>query len=117
MPADIQQWNGASDDWHTTMARVVLRTGGEFSIPPGGEGRQHGFRLRRNLYENVELQRIGYSLGGGMGQVEFVPGRGDVTVRVTFDAEEIHSLDRQRGRWQAILENFARYAVGEQQVV
>ena len=30
-PADIVQWNAASDDWHTTAATVDLRVGGQFS--------------------------------------------------------------------------------------
>ena len=30
-PADIVQWNAASDDWHTTTASVELRVGGQFS--------------------------------------------------------------------------------------
>src|SRR5690606_41307355 len=27
-PADIRQWNAASDDWHTTESTVDLREGG-----------------------------------------------------------------------------------------
>jgi len=30
----IVQWNAASDDWHTTSARVDLRVGGAFSSWP-----------------------------------------------------------------------------------
>ena len=30
-PADIVQWNAASDDWHTTSATVDLRPDGTFS--------------------------------------------------------------------------------------
>nr|MBP9771287.1 SRPBCC domain-containing protein [Candidatus Gracilibacteria bacterium] len=30
-PADIVQWNAASDDWHTTKSENDLRTGGKFS--------------------------------------------------------------------------------------
>ena len=29
-PADIQQWNTAQDDWHTTRSTVDLREGGRF---------------------------------------------------------------------------------------
>jgi hypothetical protein len=32
-----------------------------------------------------------------------------VVVRVTFEAEEVHSVDQQRDGWQAILNNFARH--------
>ena len=30
-PENIKQWNAASDDWHTTTAKVDLRVGGAFS--------------------------------------------------------------------------------------
>jgi hypothetical protein len=30
-PADIMEWNSASDDWHTSRATVDLRVGGAFS--------------------------------------------------------------------------------------
>ena len=32
-----------------------------------------------------------------------------VTVRVSFDAEEEHSVEQQREGWQAILDNFATH--------
>ena len=44
-PADIIQWNAASDDWHTTAATVDLRVGGNFSsrmeAKDGKIGRAH----------------------------------------------------------------------------
>ena len=39
----------------------------------------------------------------------FDEGKDGVTVRVTFDAEETHSVEQQRGGWQAILDRFARH--------
>src|SRR5258708_10678566 len=38
-PADIKQWNAASDDWHTTAASVDLREGGKFSSHMRGGAR------------------------------------------------------------------------------
>jgi hypothetical protein len=45
-------------------------------------------------------------------QVDFTPHDKSVNVRVTFDAEDTHPVEMQRGGWQAIFNNFARYAEG-----
>jgi hypothetical protein len=44
--------------------------------------------------------------------VEFIETPDGVNVRVTFDAEETHSVEQQQGGWQAILDNFARHVEG-----
>jgi uncharacterized protein YndB with AHSA1/START domain len=38
-PEDIQQWNAASDDWHTTAATVDLRVGGPVQLAHGSQRR------------------------------------------------------------------------------
>ena len=42
-PADIVQWNAASDDWHTTTAKVDLRVGGVFSSRMEAKDGSFGF--------------------------------------------------------------------------
>jgi uncharacterized protein YndB with AHSA1/START domain len=42
-PADIKQWNTASDDWHTTQAAVDLRVGGAFSSRMEAKDGSFGF--------------------------------------------------------------------------
>jgi uncharacterized protein YndB with AHSA1/START domain len=43
-PADIEQWNAAQSDWHTTRSTVDLREGGKFlsrmEAKDGSEGLQ-----------------------------------------------------------------------------
>ena len=46
-PEDIEQWNAASDDWHTTDATVDLRVGGSFSSRMEAKGRSMGFDFKR----------------------------------------------------------------------
>lgn len=41
--------------------------------------------------------------------MQFLQQDAGVTVRVTFAAETMHSIEQQREGWQAILNNFARY--------
>jgi hypothetical protein len=41
--------------------------------------------------------------------LEFIAGQDGVTVRETFDADTTHSVERQRGGWQAISKNFKKH--------
>ncbi|MDE3010912.1 MAG: SRPBCC family protein [Pseudomonadota bacterium] len=108
-PADIVQWNSASDDWHTTQAAVDLRVGGAFSSRMEARDGSFGFDFA-GTYIRVEPERlIEYAFGDRSARVEFEPGADGVTVRVTFDAETTHPIEQQRQGWQAILDRFARH--------
>jgi uncharacterized protein YndB with AHSA1/START domain len=97
-PADIQQWNAASDDWHTPSSTVDLREGGRFSC-----------RMEDTRVE--PRKRIEYEMSDGRRvQVEFAQHPDGVAVKETFDAETENSPELQRQGWQAILDNFARHA-------
>ena len=98
-PADIKQWNAASDDWHTTAASV--------------DGSM-GFDFAGTYTKIVKHKLIEYSFGDRTAQVEFTPDAKGVVMRVTFDSEPTHSIEQQQGGWQAILNNFARHVEGNQ---
>jgi len=108
-PADITQWNAASDDWHTTKSEVDLREGGAFSSRMEAKDGSFGFDFAGTYTKIVPHELIEYSLGERGAVVEFVPGADGVTVRVTFDAETENSVDMQRDGWQAILNNFKKH--------
>ena len=108
-PDDIKQWNTASDDWHTTRATVDLREGGQFSSRMEAKDGSFGFDFAGTYTRIRPNALIEYAFGDRSGAVEFVPGAGGVTVRVTFDAESTHPEEQQRQGWQAILDNFARH--------
>ena len=114
-PADIVQWNAASDDWHTTAAAVDLRVGGQFSSRMEAKDGSMGFDFAGTYTKIVEHKLIEYSFGDRTAQVEFVPGPNGVAVRVTFDSEDTHSIEQQRGGWQAILNSFARHVEAKRQ--
>jgi uncharacterized protein YndB with AHSA1/START domain len=113
-PADIKQWNAASDDWHTTAASVDLREGGAFSSRMEAKDGSMGFDFAGTYTKIVKHKLIEYSFGDRMAQVEFTPDAKGVVIRVTFDSEPTHSIEQQRGGWQAILNNFARHVEGNQ---
>ncbi len=108
-PEDIKQWNAASDDWHTTAATVDLRVGGNFSSRMEAKDGSFGFDFA-GTYTKIEDRRLlEYAFGDRTARVEFLPAKAGVTVRVTFDSEQTHSIEQQRDGWQAILKNFARH--------
>jgi uncharacterized protein YndB with AHSA1/START domain len=113
-PAEIKQWNAASDDWHTTAASVDLREGGAFSSRMEAKDGSMGFDFAGTYTEIVEHKRIAYAFGERKAEVEFVPGPKGILVRVVFDGESTHSVEQQQGGWQAILDNFARYVEAKQ---
>ncbi|HOB65485.1 SRPBCC family protein [Ottowia sp.] len=112
-PRAIERWNAASPDWHTPRASVDLREGGSFCSRMEARDGSAGFDFE-GTYTRIEPQRlIEYVIGDGRKvRVEFVPTGGTVTVRETFDAENMHSAEQQRQGWQAILDNFARHVEG-----
>ena len=108
-PADILVWNTASEDWHTTIAEVDLRVGGEFKSRMEARDGSFGFDFA-GTYTRVDVhQRIEYAFGDRTAQVAFTTAAEGVNVSVTFDAEETHSIEQQQQGWQAILNNFARH--------
>ena len=113
-PEDIQVWNTASPDWHTTASSVDLRVGGQFSSRMEAKDGSFGFDFA-GVYTQVEApHRLAYAFGERTGTVEFVQARNGVTVTVSFDAETTHPEEQQRAGWQAILDNFARHVVASQ---
>lgn len=113
-PADIVQWNAASDDWHTIKASVDLRVGGAFSSRMEAKDGSIGFDFAGE-YTRVKPQKLLESkLGDRMVLVEFLPGDSGVTLRETFDAEPSQPIEMQQQGWQAILDNFARHVRAKQ---
>jgi uncharacterized protein YndB with AHSA1/START domain len=108
-PEDIQQWNAASDDWHTTAATVDLREGGIFSSRMEAKDGSMGFDFAGTYTKIVPNERIEAQFGDRALVVEFVPSPTGVTVRETFDAEETHPVEMQKAGWQAILDRFAKH--------
>jgi len=115
-PEDIKQWNAASDDWHTPAATVDLRVGGVFSSRMEAKDGSVGFDFAGTYTKIIDYKLIEYSFGDRKAQVEFAPGPDGVTVRVTFDSESTHSIEQQRGGWQAILDRFATYVEAKRRV-
>ena len=109
-PADIKEWNAASDDWHTTSSTVELREGGKFSARMEAKDGSEGFDFEGTYTRVVPQQLIEYRMADGRNvRVEFSRAGGGVLVKETFDAESENKPEVQRQGWQAILDHFARH--------
>lgn len=112
-PADIVQWNAASDDWHTISSTVDLRPGGNFSSRMEAKDGSFGFDFEGTYTRVIEFELIEYSFGDRLASVSFQQEEAGVRVMVEFDAEEENSPEDQRQGWQAILDNFARHVLAK----
>ena len=110
-PEYIMQWAAASDDWHTTRSENDLRVGGTFVSRMEAKDGSFGFDFG-GVYDVVNTNElIEYTLGDGRKVVISFSGKGnDTQVIETFDAEGTNPIEMQRGGWQAILDNFKKYA-------
>jgi uncharacterized protein YndB with AHSA1/START domain len=109
-PADIEQWNTAPDDWHTTRSSVDLREGGKFRSRMEAKDGSEGFDFEGTYTRVVPHKTIEYRMSDGREvTVEFVERAATVLVQETFDAETENPPELQRSGWQAILDNFGRH--------
>lgn len=110
-PEYITQWNSASDDWHTPRAENDLRVGGKFLSRMEAKDGSFGFDFW-GIYDQVEVHKlIEYTMGDGRKSTTHFSREGDKTkVVTTFEAEGTNPVEMQRGGWQAILDNFKKYA-------
>jgi uncharacterized protein YndB with AHSA1/START domain len=114
-PQHITKWNTASHDWHTPKAENDLRVGGSFSSRMEARDGSIGFDFG-GTYDEVEPpRRIAYTMSDGRRvQISFEEVSNGTHVAETFEAESQNPVDIQRGGWQAILDNFRKYAEGRQ---
>ena len=113
-PEDIMKWNNASDDWHTPSAENDLRVGGAFKSRMEARDGSMGFDFG-GIYDEVKPnERIAYTIGDGRKVIIVFTGEnGKTRVEETFEVENTNPVEMQRGGWQAILNNFKKYAEGK----
>jgi uncharacterized protein YndB with AHSA1/START domain len=109
-PADIVQWNFASDDWCCPDAKVDLRVGGAYKARMEANDGSFGFDFEGVYEEVVPSNAITLAMSDGRKtRTTFEPFRTSTRVTTVFDAENENSVEMQRDGWQAILDNFKRH--------
>jgi uncharacterized protein YndB with AHSA1/START domain len=110
-PVHITHWNHASDDWFTPWAENDLQVGGKFRSRMEARDGSFGFDFE-GIYDVVEEnQRIEYTLGDDRKvKIEFKEEGSITLVTESFEAESMNPVELQRNGWQAIIDNFKKYA-------
>lgn len=110
-PEHIMQWNNASPDWHTPKAENDLRKGGKFVSRMEAKDGSFGFEFW-GIYDEVDhLALISYTMGDGRkAEVSFSAEGTQTKMTETFEAESENPIEMQKAGWQAILDNFKKYA-------
>lgn len=111
LPEHITKWNNASDDWHTPRAENDLKVGGKFLSRMEAKDGSFGFDFE-GIYDEVKTnEQIAYTLGDNRKvKIIFTDSGNTTIVSETFEAETQNSIELQRVGWQAILNNFKKYA-------
>lgn len=110
-PAHITQWNSASEDWHSPRSENDLRAGGKFSHRMEAKDGSFGFDYAGTYDVVTPNKYLEFTLGDGRKvTVEFTANGDSTQINESFEAESTNSLELQQGGWQAILDNFKKYA-------
>jgi uncharacterized protein YndB with AHSA1/START domain len=110
-PQHITRWNTATDEWHSPRAENDVRPGGKFDIRMEAKDGSMGFDFA-GIYDTVKPNEyIEYTMGDGRQvKVSFNKKGNSTHVSESFEAETQNSMELQKTGWQAILDNFKKYA-------
>jgi len=107
----IVNWNYASDDWHCPKAENDLRVGGKLKARMEARDGSFGFDFEGTYDEVKPNERIAYTIGDGRKvTLDFKSNGVSTTITEAFEAEGTNPVEMQRQGWQAILDNFKKYA-------
>jgi uncharacterized protein YndB with AHSA1/START domain len=110
-PFHIVNWNFASDDWCCPRATNDLKVGGKYVGRMEAKDGSFGFDFEAIYNEVVEGEYFVYTTPDNRVIKVSFQSTGDYTlVNIEFDAENENSLELQQNGWQAILNNFKKYA-------
>jgi len=110
-PEHITKWTNASEDWHAPKAENDLRDGGKFLTRMEAKDGSIGFDFEGTYDEVKPYKSIRYKMADERKvEIIFDDIDGNTSVTETFDPEEMNSIEMQQAGWQAILDNFKKYA-------
>jgi uncharacterized protein YndB with AHSA1/START domain len=111
LPQHITQWNNASEDWHTPLAENDLRVGGKFLSRMEAKDGSMGFDFW-GIYDDIKTNEfIAYTMGDGRKvKISFLSFGNQTKIVTIFEAETENPIELQQSGWQAILDNFKKYA-------
>ena len=110
-PQHIVNWNFASDDWCCPHSENDLKVGGRLCSRMEAKDGSFGFDFEAIYDEVIHEAKIAYTMTDGrQAETAFEDLGGRTRVSTIFDAEQENPAEMQRMGWQAILDNFKKYA-------
>jgi len=110
-PSDIIQWNSPSPEWHTPEAEHDLVVGGHFRFLMAARDGSMSFPFGGVYTEVNAPTRLAYTLGDGRRvSIWFSEVAGGTEIVEEFEPEIVNPREMQQAGWQAILDNFSKYA-------
>lgn len=110
-PEHITGWNFASPDWRCPHAVNELKPGGSYRARMEARDGSFGFDFEAVYEEVVPYERLTYTIADGRSvTISFEDQGGRTRLSTAFEAEKQNPEEMQREGWQAILDNFKRYA-------
>lgn len=112
-PTHIVQWAFASDDWEAPHAENDVRVGGAFKTTMAAKDKSERFDVTGTYTTVVPYERLEYTIEDGRKvTVQFQSMGGTTQVVETFEPYPNYTEEQEHSGWQAILDNFKKYAEG-----
>lgn len=110
-PEHIVKWNFADPSWQCPSATNDMKAGGKYSARMEAKDGSFGFDFEATYDEVNDGKGFTYTMPDGRQvNVDFVDNGTQTNIDIVFDPEEQNSLEMQKAGWQAILDNFKKYA-------
>jgi uncharacterized protein YndB with AHSA1/START domain len=110
-PEHITKWYAASEDWHAPFAKNDLRVGGKSSTTMAAKDGSFRFDFEWTYTAIKEYALIEYTIVDGRKvEIQFLKTSEGIKITETFEAESENPIEIQQKGWQAILDNFKKYA-------
>jgi uncharacterized protein YndB with AHSA1/START domain len=110
-PAHITKWNFADPSWCCPTASNDMRVGGKYSARMEAKDGSFGFDFEATYDEIVAGKSFTYTMPNGrQASIAFNEAGDQTNVTVAFDPETENPIEMQQNGWQAILNNFKKYA-------
>ncbi len=109
-PVHITQWNFADPSWHCPYAENNMVVGGKYLARMEAKDGSFGFDFEAVYTQLNKGESFTFIMYDRQVDLIFDDAEGHTKVSVTFDPETENPLEMQRQGWQAILDNFKKYA-------
>jgi len=110
-PEFITKWYYASDDWHAPMSKGDFKEGGKMTTRMEAKDKSMGFDFTVTFTKIKNNELVEYVMEDGRKvNIKFEQDGKGVKIVEAFEAEDQNPEEMQRAGWQAILDNFKKYA-------